>query len=99
AILDGRVLTVDVAGLLQTLAERGHVRCIPVRRCAVEETDHRHCRLLRARRERPRRSAAEKRDERAPFHPITSSILEPRRHLPWLFQTSCSRWFRQSASG
>jgi hypothetical protein len=30
--------------------------------------DHRHCRLLRARCERPRRRAAEKRDERAAFH-------------------------------
>src|SRR5258708_39326274 len=33
---------------------------------------HRH-RLLRARRERPRRCAAEQRDELAPFHSITSS--------------------------
>ena len=39
-----------------------------------EEPDHRHCRLLRARRERPRRRrAAEQRDELAPLHSITSS--------------------------
>src|SRR5262252_9066418 len=31
------------------------------------------CRLLRARRERPRGCAAEQRDERAPVHSITSS--------------------------
>ena len=33
-----------------------------------EEPDHRHRRLLRARRERPRRRAAEQRDELAPSH-------------------------------
>ena len=37
-----------------------------------QESDHRH-RLLRARRERPRRRAAEQRDELATFHSITSS--------------------------
>ena len=43
---------------------------------AAHESDYRHCRLLRARRERPRRRrAAEKRDELAPFHSITSSAL------------------------
>ena len=43
-------------------------------RTAAEETDHRHRRLLRARRERPRRRrAAEQRDELAPLHSITSS--------------------------
>jgi hypothetical protein len=37
-------------------------------RCAMEEPDHRHRRLLRARRERPRhRRSAEPRDELAPF--------------------------------
>jgi hypothetical protein len=29
-----------------------------MRRSGIEETDHRHCRLLRARRERPRSSRA-----------------------------------------
>jgi hypothetical protein len=67
AVLDCHVLTLDVAGFLQTLAERGDERPPPVRRSAVEETDHRHRRLLRARCERPRsRRAAEQRDEVAP---------------------------------
>jgi|SRR6516165_11841088 len=35
--------------------------------------DHRHRRLLPARRERPRRIGAEQRDELAPLHSITSS--------------------------
>jgi hypothetical protein len=39
------------------------------RRAAVEKSDHRHRRLLRARRERPcRRRAAQQRDELAPSH-------------------------------
>src|SRR5215813_9307115 len=43
------------------------------------ETDHRHRRLLRARRERPRGSrAADKRDERAAFHSITLSARSTR---------------------
>jgi hypothetical protein len=46
------------------------------KRSAVEESNHRHRRLLRARRQRPRsRSAADKRDELAPFHSITSSAM------------------------
>ena len=45
-------------------------------RSGVEEPDHRHRRLLRARGERPRcRSAAEKRDELAAFHSMTSSAI------------------------
>src|SRR5206468_3517886 len=40
----------------------------------AHEPDHRHRRLLRARRKRPRRScAADERDELAAFHSITSS--------------------------
>jgi hypothetical protein len=40
----------------------------------MQETDHRHRRLLRTRRERPcGRHAAEQRDELAPLHSITSS--------------------------
>src|SRR5439155_15321588 len=44
-------------------------------RLTVEVTDHRHCRLLRARRERPRgRRAAEQRDELAPLYRCNHSI-------------------------
>src|SRR5262249_15167278 len=43
--------------------------CESVRRSSIQETDHRHRRLLRPCRERPRsRRAAEKRDELAAFH-------------------------------
>src|SRR5262249_53728234 len=44
-------------------------------RC-TEEPDHGYRSLLRARRERPRRRAAEKRDELAPSHSMTSSAVE-----------------------
>ena len=68
AIFDRDVLALDIAGFASgpggTRADGMRVR---VRRCAAEEPDHRHRRLLRARRERPRsRRAAEQRDELAP---------------------------------
>jgi hypothetical protein len=43
---------------------------------AAEEPDHRHRLLQRSRRERPRRRAAEQRDELAAFHSITSSARQ-----------------------
>src|SRR5262249_20787275 len=74
AVLDRHVLTLDVAGFLQTLPEPSHHRPVAVRRSAVEKPNRRHRRLLRARRERPCcRRAAEKGDERATLHSITSS--------------------------
>src|SRR5262249_51782734 len=57
----------------KTAAERSieaHGNCLSQ---AAEITDHRHPRLLRARRERPHRRAAAQRDELATFHSITSS--------------------------
>src|SRR5262249_24769003 len=69
AIFDRNVLAFDVAGLLQTLAEGGHVTRVSLWRCAVEEPDHRHRRLLRARRKRPSGyTSADKYDEVPPPH-------------------------------
>src|SRR5262249_61197553 len=45
----------------------------------AEPADHRHRRLLRARRERPRRRAAEQCDELAALHSMTSSARAERR--------------------
>src|SRR5262245_50168431 len=68
------VLTLDKAGLTQAAPERFHKWYERSGRRAVEKSNHRHRRLLRPRRERPRRCrTAEKRDELAPFHSITSS--------------------------
>ena len=56
AVFDRHVLALDIAGLLQALAKCAQtVRVIASGDRGVEEPDHRHRRLLRARRERPRR--------------------------------------------
>ena len=76
AVFDRHVLALDIAALLKALAERAQVVCKRDWRSAVEKPNHRHRRLLRARRERPRRRrAAEQRDELAPLHSITSSAI------------------------
>jgi len=72
-VFDGNVLALDIAALFETQTECAKQVRVRVERCAVEKSNHRHRRLLRARRERPRRRPAEQRDERAPLHSITSS--------------------------
>ena len=56
-IFDRDVLPLDVSGLVQASAKRAQTDCILTVRSRAEEPDHRHRRLLRARRERPRRRA------------------------------------------
>src|SRR6516162_5602021 len=74
AILDRHVAALDIPGFVEALADRGHHGCVPLRRPAVEEPNHRHGRLLPACRKRPCCRAAEQRDEFAPLHySITSS--------------------------
>src|SRR5262245_31196688 len=74
AIFDSDVLSFDIAKLTQSLAE-----CVDsgrrfTWRSAAQEPDHRYRRLLGACCKRPRRRAAEQRDEIAPpDHSITSS--------------------------
>jgi hypothetical protein len=51
---DRDVLALDKACFLQALAERSHEVRHVSERPAVEKPHHRHCWLLRARRERPR---------------------------------------------
>ena len=58
AIFDRHVPALDIAGFAQALAERGEPGSVCFGRRAVQEPDHRHRRLLRARRERPRRRRA-----------------------------------------
>src|SRR5262249_25424040 len=74
AVFDQDVLALDEACFLQALTEGGYeVRSVS-ERGVPQETNNRHGRLLRARRERPcSRRAAEQRYELAPFHSITSS--------------------------
>src|SRR6516162_3762508 len=60
AVFDRDVLTLDVAGFPQPMAKGGHeVRYVGKRR-AAQKPDHRHRRLLRPRRQRPRRRTAER---------------------------------------
>src|SRR5262249_57196775 len=66
AIFDRDVPALDKTGFAKTLPERRYERRRIFRRRGPHEPNHRHRRLLRARRERPRRRAAEKRDEVAP---------------------------------
>src|SRR5262245_49694104 len=64
-----------MAGVLEALPKCTQTVRVRVRRLIIEKPDHRHPRLLRARRNRPRcRRAPEQRDELAPpDHSITSS--------------------------
>jgi hypothetical protein len=63
-------------------AERGHRGSERLRRLSIQEPDHRHHRLLRARRERPRcRRSAEQRDELAPLYP---NHVIPRACAVWV---------------
>src|ERR1700756_4000283 len=74
AVFDRDILPLDIAGFLKTFTEGGHKERVSSGRSSAEESDHRHRRLLRARRERPcGRSATEQRDELAASHSITSS--------------------------
>src|SRR5262249_61266066 len=77
-IVDGEITTFDEACLGESLAEPVDHVLGPRRRGVPEEPDHRHRRLLRARRERPCSRAAEQRYELAPFHSITSSARASR---------------------
>src|SRR6476660_6208772 len=74
AILNRDVAPLDVADFAQPAAESGQVVYEHFGRAAAEEPNHRHCRLLRSRRERQTRRSAEQRDELAALHhSITSS--------------------------
>src|SRR5262245_48483148 len=82
-VFDRHVPPLDIASVAQAMAERGGELRVRAGRPTIEEPDHRHRRLLRARRERPRgHRAAEQRDELAPF-PLTGMhpILTGREHI------------------
>src|SRR6516225_10498042 len=71
-VFDRNVLTIDIAGFLEALAECSRHELIPVRRGLVEKPDHRQ-RLLRTHCQRPCSRTAEQRDELAPCHSNISS--------------------------
>src|SRR5262249_16363341 len=74
AVFNSEAHAFDITSLSEALAKSAQTIALSVGRVGVEEPDHWHRRLLRARRERPRSSrAAEQRKEGAAFHSITSS--------------------------
>src|SRR5262249_46537540 len=80
AIFDRYAFAFDITGLFKALPEAAHRLRDHLERCGVEEADHRHRALLRARRRRPKqrrcgRRAAGERHEGAPLHSITSSAV------------------------
>ena len=79
AIFDRHVPALDMTGLASGPGGTRATERVSIRRRGAEKPDHRHRRLLRPRRERPRRRrAAEQRDELAPLHSITSSARASR---------------------
>jgi hypothetical protein len=62
-VFDREVFALGIASLFEALTECAQQVRVRVERCAVEEPDHRHRWLLRARRERPRGRSAEKRGQ------------------------------------
>src|SRR5947208_929513 len=78
AEFDRDVLSLDKARFIQTSAERSNDKSGVIGRPRAHEPDHRHRRLLRPRRERPRGPAAEQCHERAAVHSITS-LMRNRR--------------------
>jgi hypothetical protein len=76
AVVDRDVLALNIASVFEAAAKRAHTIRIRLRRPGVEEPDHRHRRLLRPPRERPRGGrASEHGDEIAPFHCPVPPVL------------------------
>jgi hypothetical protein len=75
AVVDRYVLALDIAGFFEALAKSAQPLGNRFGRSDLEKSDHRHRRLLRARRERPRgHRAAEKGDELAALQSIEHSM-------------------------
>src|SRR5262249_32689572 len=73
-VLNDSVLAFNVAGFAEAFRERCGRASGAIERSTTDKADDRQLlRLLRARRERPRRRAADQRDELASSHSMTSS--------------------------
>src|SRR5262249_19027391 len=64
-------VTFWLADFVKAFAEGGHKMCDDIGWPDVDEPYHRHSRLLRARRHRPCRRAAQQRDDLAPPHGVS----------------------------
>src|SRR5713226_7659196 len=93
AIFDSHVLALDISFLFQPLAERAQTDRVHLRRCTAEETDHRHRRLLRTRRERcSDRRTSNHFDEIAPSHAFRTLRTQPRGLKGTTPVTRCRGW-------
>jgi hypothetical protein len=72
-IVEGDVLTLDKACFIETLSDDRNERRVRSGRTAAEQSDHRNRTLLRLRRERPPRRAAEKANELTSPHTRTQA--------------------------
>ena len=70
AVFDHDVATIDETCFAQALSKSRNQMDARLERAIVKEPNHWNRRLLRARRKRPRRRAAEQRDELATSMPI-----------------------------
>jgi len=68
AVFDRNVLALNVTGFVEAATKCNDA--VVIGRCGAEKAYHRHRLLMRLHRERPRRRAAEQRDERASLHSI-----------------------------
>src|SRR4051794_38791551 len=101
AVFDRHILSLDVAGFAQSLAECADKRCRRrARRPGVEDADHRRRLLLRAACERPRGSgAAEERKKRPPPHLITSRLAQaPRFAIARVYHNRAPQWAASTAA-
>src|SRR6266545_3938449 len=77
-IYDRHVLALDVAGVFETLAECAQKFFHRSGRSGIEKPDHRHRRLLRARRERPRGADVRRRPTGGPPNGAARLAVQPR---------------------
>jgi len=83
SVFDCYVLTFDIASFLQTPLTRVHEWRVIMRTSAQEESDHWHCTLLRARRERPGKGGAPERSNEFPSSDVgCHSIRALQRSCP-----------------
>ena len=78
AVFDRHILSLDIAGFAQSLAERGHKRCSRAGRSRCEVADYRHRLLLRAHGARCCYRAAHQEHQLAAFHHSMTSSARAR---------------------
>src|SRR5262249_45868436 len=74
AVFNGEIGTLGIPRLGETLAHRGDAPRVRACRLAAQIPDQRHHRLLPTRRERPRRRAAQQRNEGPAFYSAHSRV-------------------------